>query len=77
MSEELTKITLEQLGKEYALAISERDLLREKLELAKEAMELAYSDLEPYEWTDMPDGRIVLETVERLRDVLAEIDNIE
>lgn len=34
MSEELTKITLEQLGKEYARVIDERGILEKKLDIA-------------------------------------------
>jgi hypothetical protein len=38
MSEELTKITLELLGKSYACLIDERGVLQKKLELAIDFM---------------------------------------
>lgn len=40
MSEELTKITLEQLGKEYASVIDERDILQMKLNFAIKVLEI-------------------------------------
>lgn len=38
MSEELTKITLELLGKEYARVIDERGILEKKLKIAIDAI---------------------------------------